>query len=72
MDIVWRKIGFKREFSRFRIDRAERLTVGNDFGYSFPFFLFRRKKDEEEKENKLAKIVNKGHAFLLDLSDVQI
>ena len=57
------------------------MTFDHDFGYSFPLFsslLLERvtyplflgahssKKGEEEKENKLAIFVIKGHAFLLN------
>ena len=35
------------------------------FGYSFPLFSSLLKKRREEKENELAKIVIKSHAFLL-------
>ena len=44
------------------------MTFDHDFVfYPPPLFLFPiKKKREEEKENKLAKIVIKGHAFLLD------
>ena len=43
------------------------MTFDHDFGYYFPHFSSLLKKKEEEKENELAKIVIKGHAFLLDL-----
>ena len=43
------------------------MTFDHDFGYYFPLFSSLLKKREEEKENELEKIVNKGHAFLLDL-----
>ena len=40
------------------------MTFDHDFVYSFIFTL--KKKREEGKENKIAKIVIKVHAFLLD------
>ena len=42
------------------------MTFDQDFAYSFPLFSSFLKKREEEKENELAKIVIKDHAFLLD------
>ena len=45
------------------------MTFDHDFGYSFPFSQPSLNKREEEKENEFAKIVIKGHAFLLDLKD---
>ena len=43
------------------------MTYVYDFSNSFPLFSFLLiKKKEEEKENELAKIVIKGHAFLLN------
>ena len=42
------------------------MTFDHNFGYSFPIFFYLLKQDEEEKENEFAKIVIKGHAFLLD------
>ena len=44
------------------------MTFEHDFIYSFPLFSSLVKKEEEEKENELAKIVIKGNVFLLDLS----
>ena len=43
------------------------MNFDHDFGYSFLTFSYLLKKREEEKENELAKIVIKVHAFLLDL-----
>ena len=43
------------------------MNFEHDFGYSFPVFISLLIKREEEKENELAKIVVKCHAFLLDL-----
>ena len=40
------------------------MTFDHDFGYSFLFPP--KKKGGEEEENELAKIVIKGHAFLLN------
>jgi hypothetical protein len=42
------------------------MTFDHGIGYSFALFFSLLKKREEEKENKLAKIVIKSHAFLLD------
>ena len=42
------------------------MTFDHDFGYSIPLFSSLLKKSEEEKENEIAKIVIKSHAFLLD------
>ena len=42
------------------------LTFDHDFGYPFPLFSSLLKNREEEKENKVAKIVIKSHVFLLD------
>ena len=42
------------------------MAFDHDFGYSFPLFSSLLEKREEEQENELAKIVIKGHAFLLD------
>ena len=42
------------------------MTFDHEFGYSFPHFYSLLKKRDEEKENELARIVIKGHAFLLD------
>ena len=42
------------------------MTFDHDFGYSFHLSSSLLKKREEEKENKLAKILIKSHAFLLD------
>ena len=39
------------------------MTFDRDFGYSFSLFSFVLKKREEEKENKIAKIVIKSHPF---------
>ena len=39
------------------------MTFDHDFGYFFPFFSSFLKKEEEEKENELAKIVVKTYAF---------
>jgi hypothetical protein len=39
------------------------MTLDHDFGYYFPLFSSLLKKGEEEKENELAKIVIKSHAF---------
>ena len=47
-------------------DRAERHDFDHDFCYSFPLFSSLLKKREEEKENLVAKLVIKSHAFLLD------
>ena len=44
------------------------MTFDQDFIYSFPLFSFLLKKEEREKENEVAKIVMKSHAFLLDLN----
>ena len=46
------------------------MTFDHDFGYSFQRFSSLLKKSEEEKENELAKILIKSHAFLLDLKNV--
>jgi hypothetical protein len=42
------------------------MTFDHDFVYSFTIFSTLIKKGEEEKEYEVAKIVIKGHAFLLD------
>jgi hypothetical protein len=42
------------------------MTFDHNFGYSFPFSLPSLKKRDEEKENEVAKIVIKSHAFPLD------
>ena len=42
----------------------EGMTFDHDFGYFSPF-LFPPKKRKEEKENEVAKIMIKSHAFLL-------
>ena len=42
------------------------MTFDHDFGYFSPPFSYLIKKRQEEKENELAKIVIKGHVFLLD------
>ena len=39
------------------------MTFDHNFGYSFPPFSSLLKKSEEEKENELAIIVFKSHAF---------
>jgi hypothetical protein len=44
------------------------ITFPQDFGYSFPFFSSLLIKEGREKENEVAKIVIKRHAFLLDQS----
>ena len=41
------------------------MTFDHDFGYSFPLLSSLIKK---EKENEVAKIMVKRHAFLLDLN----
>ena len=41
------------------------MTFDHYFGYSFPLYSSLLRKREEEKD-ELSKIVNKGHAFLLD------
>ena len=46
------------------------VTFDHDSGYSFPLFSSLLKNREEEKENELAKIVIKSHAFLLDQKNV--
>ena len=43
------------------------MTFDHDRCYAFPLSSSFLKKREEEKENELAKIVIKVHAFLLDL-----
>ena len=43
------------------------MTFDHDFGYSFPRLSSLLKKREEEKENEVANIVIKSHAFLLDI-----
>ena len=43
------------------------MTFDHDFGYHFPFFSSLLKKREEEKENELAKLLIKSHAFQLGL-----
>ena len=48
------------------------MTFEYDFGYSFSVFSSLLKKREEEKENGLANIVIKGHAFLLDPKRLKI
>ena len=50
------------------------ITFDHDFAYYFSlnFLLPPKKMREEEKEKKLAKIVIKGHAFLLDRLSAQI
>ena len=42
------------------------MTFDHDFGYSFPLFSSLREKEGREKENEVAKILIKSHAFLLD------
>ena len=53
-----------------KMNRIEQkgITFDHDFGYSLisPFLFPPKKKREEQQENELAKIVIKGHAFLLD------
>ena len=51
----------------FLYDQAERHGIWPRLWLFFPPFLFSPKKGEDEKENELAIIVIKGHAFLLDL-----
>ena len=51
----------------FLYDRAERNGFWPRLLLFFSPFLFPPKKVEDEKENELAKIVMKSHAFLLDL-----
>ena len=48
------------------------MTFDNNFGYFFPFSLPPSKEREEEKENEVAKIVIKSHAFLLDHEEEHI
>ena len=55
-------------FCQFQMIEQKGMTFDHDFAYSFPLFSSLLKKREEEKENELAKIVIKGHAFLLDHS----
>ena len=43
------------------------MTFDHDFGYFFPRLSSLLKEREEEKENEVANIVIKSHAFLLDL-----
>ena len=43
------------------------MTFDNDFGYSLPLFSSLLKKRGKMKKDVIAKIVIKGHAFLLDL-----
>ena len=51
-----------------KLDMIEQkgMTFDHDFGYFFPFSLPPYKKRKREKVNELAKIMIKGHAFLLD------
>ena len=42
------------------------MTFDHDFGYSFLLLSSILKREGKEKENKVAKIVIKSHAFLLD------
>ena len=48
------------------------MTFDHEFSYSYPLFssLLKRKR-EEEKENELAKIVIKSHAFQPDRLESQ-
>ena len=39
------------------------MTFDHDFGYSFSLFSSLLKKEDKEKENELAKFVNKSHDF---------
>ena len=59
-------IGVLKNYKIMFGDRAERHDILYDFGYSFPLFSSLLKKEEDEKENELAKIVIKSHAFLLN------
>jgi hypothetical protein len=43
------------------------MTFDHDFGFSFPLFSSLLKKEGRRKGEWLAKILIKGHAFLLDL-----
>ena len=57
----------KRIKETLKSDRAKRHDFWPRLWLFFSPFLFPLKKREEEKDNELEKIVNKGHAFLLDL-----
>ena len=50
------------------------MTFGHDFDYSFPLFTYLLKKGGREKENEVAKVEIKSHAFLLDpfLAEMQL
>ena len=45
------------------------MAFDQNFFYSFPLFSSLLKKEGREKENEVAKIVIKSHAFLLDRLD---
>ena len=60
----------QRQMSKLRhfvVIEQKGMTFDHDFGYSFSFFSSLLKKERREKENEVAKIVNKSHALLLDL-----
>ena len=51
----------------YKLIEQKGMTFDYNFGYYFPLFSSFLKKEGRENENKVAKIVIKRHAFLLDL-----
>ena len=66
--LTWCNLHIKT-FPNMRTNLIEQkgMTFDHDFTYSFPLFSSLLKKEGREEENKVAKIVIKSHAFLLDL-----